>query len=131
MLNLSNSSDCDDESMIVARFLDFNGNQTNENAHVEMLIDGSVRIRNKLKNRLLDLADKLDAEKAKHAEEMAFYRLKSKEKREELKHNVYVMEQLIHELNEDNDVKIASNRQAKEFFQTIYDRKKTHTHITQ
>lgn len=125
MLNLSNNADCDGaESMIMARFLDFCGSQTDESKQAEILTDGLADARNKLQALLLDLADKLDAEKQKHAAELASYRKQSEEKAEKLMHNFRLMEQALCTLNEDNNAKTAANQEAKHVLQIIHHRKK-------
>lgn len=126
MLDLSINQDCEHDSMIMT-LLDFNGNQTDENTQAEMILDGWVHMRNKLKTRLLDVADKLDAEVKKHSEEMALYRQQAEDKCEELNRKIFSIEHVISELMKGNNEKMEMNRQAKAFFQTIHDRKKTHT----
>lgn len=131
MSDSSDDRDYDDEPTIMTQLLEFNGNdQPDEATHIEMTIDGSVRMRNKLFHRLLFWADKLDAEKERHDEEMALLRQQSDEKDENLKREIRSIENTLDQLKADNAAKTVTNLQAKELLQVFYDRKKTHAHAS-
>lgn len=74
MMNLVDNIGCEDDSIVAALCLNYNGSQSDENSQVDMMIEGSARIRSKLTELLLNLADKLDEANAKHIAEIALCR---------------------------------------------------------
>lgn len=119
--NLCNSHD--DESFIMARLLDFNGNLHDENTTVEMIVDGLVRTRTTLTNRVLELADKLDATIAEHAVEKAEYERQAAEKLEELQRKLNLYGQTLDALVKESNTKTAQSWRIKQSLQSIDHRK--------
>lgn len=115
-----------DESLIVAaRFLDFNGNHNDESTSVEMIVDGFERIRNKMKNRLLGLADTLDQTIAKHAEEKALYEQQNEANVEDLQRKLNLIQRTLNDVLKDNNAKSLANRRVNQFLWLIRERKLT------
>lgn len=123
VMDFPNNHEFNDESFIVARLLDFNGNQHDENTAVEMMIEGSVCVRNNLKNLALKMADELDATIAKHAEEKEEYERQAAEKLEALQRKCDAYEQTFNDLVQDSNTKLTVNLRIKQFLRFINDRK--------
>lgn len=114
--NLCNSHD--DDTFIMA-LLDFNGNLHDENTTVEMIVDGWVRTRTTLTNRVLELADKLDATIAEHAVEKAEYERQAAEKLEELQRKLDLYGQTMDALVKESTTKAAQSWRVKQSLQSI------------
>lgn len=128
IVNLSNNHDLnesrfDDESFIMARILDFNGNLHDENAAVEMIVDGCGRVRNKFQNLALKMADELDATIANHAEEKAEIERQAAEKVEALQRKCDLYERTLGNWIKDTNEKLAENWRLKQSLRTIANRK--------
>lgn len=121
--NLSNNHDMADESYVMARLLDFNGNQSDENTSVAMILEGCVAVRNKFKMRAFELADQLDATIAKHAEEKAAYEQQAAAQLEKYQKRCAMYERTLDGLLKENNAQIAANWRNKRTLQSVNDRK--------
>lgn len=111
----------DDDTLIVDQFLDFNGNQTDENAKVHMNIEALAGVRRILTTKIFKLADTLDATNAKHAEEMATIQEEHADQLNVWKQKCTEYEMLIEKLQKDNDTQSAKNHQFIDFLKSICD----------
>ena len=123
MFMINNHEISSDDSFIMTRLLDFNGNQHDEYTSVEMIVDGIACIRNKLKQRVFELADTLDATIAKHAEEKAAYERQAAEKLALWERKCAQLKQALHTLMDDNHVKKAVNWRSQQILRCIHERK--------
>lgn len=121
--NGTNNEDMSEESFIMARLLDFNASQHDENTAVAMVLEGLLAVRNKFKNRAFEMADKLDAVIAEHAEEKRVHEQRTADLLEKYEQKCAMYEQLFDELVKKNNAKVAASFRTKEALRHINERK--------